>query len=131
MVPALAPGAEDASLKRLRRWWPGLAFTAMLVALFPDVFIRGQVISANDILYQLPPFNEVAPPEFKPAAVFPVNVIQTGVWLEAGPHSVEFYFRPRGARLGGIVSLCGLAAMLVLAVVVWRSRTTRGNTAAS
>ena len=32
----------------------------------------------------------------KPAAVFPVNVIQTGVRLEAGPRSVEFYFRPRG-----------------------------------
>src|SRR5712692_1782727 len=65
----------------------------------------------------------------KPAAVFPVNVIQTGVWLEAGPHSVEFHFRPRGAWLGGIMSLCGLAAMVVLAVVVRRSRTTRGDAA--
>jgi hypothetical protein len=67
----------------------------------------------------------------RPAAVFPVNVIQTGVWLEAGPHSVEFNFRPRGARLGGIVSLGGLATMVALAVGVWKSRTPRGDPAAS
>jgi hypothetical protein len=65
MVPTLAPRAENAPLKRLRRWWPGLALAAMLVALFPDVFVRGHVISANDILYILPPFNEVAPPGFR------------------------------------------------------------------
>jgi hypothetical protein len=56
----------------------------------------------------------------RPAAIAPVNVIQTGVWLETGHHSVEFSFRPRGARLGGIVSLCGLAAMLALVVGVWK-----------
>jgi hypothetical protein len=55
-----------------------------------------------------------------PAPVLAVNVIQTGVWLETGHHSVEFYFRPPGALLGAIMSGCGLAAMLSLAVRVLR-----------
>ena len=62
----------------------------------------------------------------KPAAVVPVNIIQTGVWLETGRHSVEFYFRPRGVRLGGIMSFCGLAAMFALVVGVWKRPTPAG-----
>jgi Bacterial membrane protein YfhO len=52
-------------VKRLRQWCPALALAAMLVALFPAVFLRGQVISANDVLYQYPPFNQYAPPGFE------------------------------------------------------------------
>jgi hypothetical protein len=81
--------------RRLRRWWPGLVLAALLVALFPDVFIRGWVISANDILYQYPPFNEDAPPGFRrahnpllgdqpyffyPARAFLREQVRQGVW---------------------------------------------------
>jgi hypothetical protein len=61
-----------------------------------------------------------------PATVVPVNVIQTGVWLESGRHAVEFYFRPRGALAGGIMSLGGLAAMCALTIGLWRSGARRG-----
>ncbi|HMH50493.1 MAG TPA: hypothetical protein VK548_09700, partial [Candidatus Acidoferrum sp.] len=60
----------------------------------------------------------------QPAPVMPVNIAHVGVWLEAGRHTVEFAFRPRGVVLGGVLSLGGLTAMFVLTVVVWRSRTT-------
>jgi hypothetical protein len=56
------------------------------------------------------------------APVAPVNVIHTGVWLDAGRHTVEFSFRPPGSRLGWILSLCGLASALGLALAIWRSR---------
>jgi hypothetical protein len=53
-------------------------------------------------------------------SVVPVNVIQAGVSLETGHSSVGFPFRPRGVRLGRMLSLCGLAAMFALVVGDWK-----------
>ena len=60
----------------------------------------------------------------QPAASMAVNLAQVGVWLEAGRHTVEFSFRPRGVLLGGTLSVAGLAVMCALTVIVWTSRTT-------
>ncbi|MDZ4858789.1 MAG: YfhO family protein [Candidatus Hydrogenedentes bacterium] len=58
----------------------------------------------------------------KPANIFPVYHAFRGVFLEGGPHRVEFTYHPASFRIGLVVSSLTLVAMLVFALVLLRRR---------
>jgi hypothetical protein len=59
----------------------------------------------------------------QPAKVWAADYINRGVYLPAGSGVVEIKFEPRGARAALILSLCGVLALLLYALMIWAKRT--------
>ena len=55
----------------------------------------------------------------KPAPIYRVNVMMRGAAVSSGRHRLVYTYRPQSFRVGRLVSLAGLAALLIFGVV-WR-----------
>jgi uncharacterized membrane protein YfhO len=58
----------------------------------------------------------------RPASIERVDYLLRGVLVPAGAHRVEFRYQPATFRAGWIISLLGLVAVLVAAVIGVRRR---------
>ena len=53
----------------------------------------------------------------KPAPIYRVNVMMRGAAVSSGRHRLVYTYRPQSFRVGRLVSLAGLAALLIFGVV--------------
>ena len=53
----------------------------------------------------------------QPAQIYRVNGLMRGAAVGAGRHRLEYTYSPRSFRVGGLMSIVGLTALLILGLV--------------
>ena len=57
----------------------------------------------------------------KPAPIYRVNGVMRGAAVSSGRHRLVYTYAPRSFKIGRIVSITGVAALLLLILACWRS----------
>jgi hypothetical protein len=118
--PRVVAWIDAATIRELARYLPGGTSrpSETVEVTYPDpqraeltttLEVPGMVI-LSDIDY---PGWELAI-DGRPAPIYRVNLAMRGAAVEAGTHRLVYSFRPRSFLIGRIVSLIGLAALVVL-----------------
>jgi len=66
-----------------------------------DVYYPGWVLTDND----------------QPATVYRVNGMMRGASVSSGPHRLVYTYAPRSFRVGGVISIMGMAALAILGLI--------------